>query len=74
METKKRRRFNLPLMLTLGGMIILGIITTTLGFLLWPDLEPRLDTSNEGWANPTVSAEDAGPTYHPGAKPTHRGQ
>jgi hypothetical protein len=35
-----RHRFlNLPLMLTVGAMILLGITTTTLGFLLWP--EPR---------------------------------
>jgi hypothetical protein len=37
---RARHRFvNLPLMLTIGAMILLGITTTTLGFLLWP--EPR---------------------------------
>lgn len=45
----KRRRFNLALALPLGGMILLGITTSILGFVLWPDPPAYEDTSTEGW-------------------------
>lgn len=40
-SARRPRRITLPLMLTVGGMIILGITTTTLGLLLWPDFDER---------------------------------
>lgn len=48
-KPEKKRRFNLPLALTLGGMITLGITTTTLGFVLWPEPKSHVDKSTEGW-------------------------
>ena len=44
-EPQRNRVFNLPLMLTIGAMILLGITTVTLGFVLWP--EPK------HWDEPT---------------------
>lgn len=38
----------LPLYLTLGGMITMGIITTTLGLLLWTEPTYEPDESTEG--------------------------
>lgn len=38
----------LPLILSLGGMIILGIITTTLGMLFWSEPVYEADESTEG--------------------------
>jgi hypothetical protein len=56
---RARHRFlNLPLMLTIGAMILLGITTTTLGFLLWP--EPRQ------WPE-TVTTTDMPAGQQPGA-------
>ena len=49
MASDKVFRWTLPLALTLGGMITLGVITTTLGFMLWPEPKSHHDTSTEGW-------------------------
>ncbi len=38
----------MPLFLPLGGMIILGITTTLLGIIFWPEPKEHLDTSTEG--------------------------
>ena len=54
---RKIFRLSLPLVLTLGGMILLGITTTTLGFLLRPKLDPHLDTSTEGWPDAGSGAD-----------------
>lgn len=38
----------LPLYLTVGGMITLGIVTTSLGFLMWSEPSREPDESTEG--------------------------
>ncbi|MCG8421850.1 MAG: hypothetical protein MJE77_28350 [Proteobacteria bacterium] len=66
MTDKKRPRLSLPAVLTLGGMITMGIITTTLGFVLWPEPRPHHDISTEGWPQqpvaPTAPIPPAMPT------------
>lgn len=56
-------KYKYPFLLPFGGMIILGITTTTLGFLLWPEPKPHYDTSTEGvyWPDAGIDAGiDAG--------------
>ena len=60
MFSELRKRINLPLMLTLGGMITLGITTTILGFVFWD--EPEYD-------DPPIPAGWMKPNYAPGAEP-----
>lgn len=78
--SRNKRPFNLPLALTIGGMITLGITTTTLGFLLWPEPGRFEDTSTEGWPDGgpdwatsrrarSQSASGAAPQAMPGAAP-----
>ncbi|GAB4565040.1 MAG: hypothetical protein Tsb0020_15630 [Haliangiales bacterium] len=58
------------LILPLGGMIILGIVTTTLGFLFWPDPKPHHDVSTEGFFSDAGAARvPAPPPPPPGSLP-----
>lgn len=59
-KEKKHRFFNLPLALTIGAMLLLGITTTTLGFLLKPE-------RNKEWDDPAKFQD--WPEMQPGAKP-----
>lgn len=45
-------KLNLPLMLTLGGMIILGITTTILGFVFWDVPERDVPPPPASWMQP----------------------
>lgn len=51
-----------PMLLPIGGMILLGITTTTLGFVCWPEPKPHHDLSTEGTFPP-----DAAPAPDPAA-------
>ncbi len=57
------------LILPLGGMIILGIITTTLGFLFWPDPKPHHDVSTEGFFGDAGARVPAPPPPPPSSPP-----
>lgn len=56
----------LPLYLTVGGMITLGIVTTSLGFLMWSEPSHEPDESTEGMV---LEGAPNGPGGGPGDAP-----
>ncbi|WP_428267602.1 hypothetical protein [Haliangium sp.] len=54
-----------PLILPLGGMILLGLTTTILGFALWPEPKPHPDVSTDGYFYDAGPAPAEAPTEEP---------
>jgi hypothetical protein len=76
-EAQTKQPFlNLPLMLTIGAMILLGITTVTLGFLLrpeptqWPETMETTSAPAGAPATETTAEPGAETTAEPGAETT----